>query len=499
MRSDSIIRVDAIYARQSIDKADSISVESQIDFCKYETRGGRYKVFSDKGYSGKNIDRPGFQQMLKEIRAGNIGRVICYKLDRCSRSILDFTSLMEEFQKYGVEFISCTEKFDTSTPMGRAMLNICIVFAQLERETIQQRVTDAYHSRSKKGFYMGGKVPFGFHLVPCDIEGKRSACYEADATETQILRFMYEEYVRSEASLGDVILALKEAGISNPRRSDGRWVRSHIGRMLANPIYVKADMDVFYFFRKQGVQICNPPEDFVGTNGCYLYRKKDGICSLVLAPHGGIISSDIWLRCRKKHTSTAKSTSCKTQSSWLVGKLRCACCGCTLTISTTRKNNGRVYQYIVCPQSYGSQCCCSGLRGWKLDTAESIMSQLLKKRVKAEFSQLKQNTSRSPERNALNIRITQLQCEIEKAAAKALKSGEALLPYLNQHVENLERKKSELLRCLENNRTEIKKEVTPDYDFLWEKMSVKDKAELVQRMIACIQLSDTTVHVIWNL
>ena len=125
----------------------------------------------DKGYSGKNTDRPEFQKLLGEIRKGRVRRVIVYKLDRISRSILDFAvivykldrisrsildfaNMMELFQEYDVEFVSSTEKFDTSTPMGRAMLNICIVFAQLERETIQKRVTDAYYSRCLKGFHM---------------------------------------------------------------------------------------------------------------------------------------------------------------------------------------------------------------------------------------------------------------------------------------------------------------------------------------------------------
>ena len=136
-------RIDAIYARQSVDKKDSISIESQIEFCKYELKGGNCKEYTDKGYSGKNTDRPKFQELVRDIKRGLIAKVIVYKLDRISRSILDFANMMELFQQYNVEFVSCTEKFDTSTPMGRAMLNICIVFAQLERETIQKRVTDA--------------------------------------------------------------------------------------------------------------------------------------------------------------------------------------------------------------------------------------------------------------------------------------------------------------------------------------------------------------------
>ena len=150
-------RIDAIYGRQSIDKKDSISIESQFEFCRYELKGGEGKEYKDKGYSGKNIDRPDFQRLLGDIKARLIKRVVVYKLDRISRSIVDSAKLMEIFKQYNVEFVSCTEKFDTSTPMGRAMLNICIVFAQLERESIQMRVTDAFYSRCAKGYYMRGR------------------------------------------------------------------------------------------------------------------------------------------------------------------------------------------------------------------------------------------------------------------------------------------------------------------------------------------------------
>ena len=155
-------RIDAIYARQSVDKKDSISIESQIEFCKYELKGGNCKEYKDKGYSGKNTERPQFQQLMQDIESGLVRKVVVYKLDRISRSILDFAKMMDFFQKYEVEFVSSTEKFDTSTPMGRAMLNICIVFAQLERETIQKRVQDAWYSRCQRGFKMGGKTPTDF-------------------------------------------------------------------------------------------------------------------------------------------------------------------------------------------------------------------------------------------------------------------------------------------------------------------------------------------------
>ena len=180
------IREDCIYARQSVDRKDSISIESQIDFCKYELKGGNCRVFKDKGYSGKNTDRPEFQKLLGEIRKGKVRRVIVYKLDRISRSILDFANMMELFQEYDVEFVSSTEKFDTSTPMGRAMLNICIVFAK--------RVTDAYYSRCLKGFHMSGQAPYGYQLEPTVVEGIRTKKMVADPVAADHVRLMFEMY-----------------------------------------------------------------------------------------------------------------------------------------------------------------------------------------------------------------------------------------------------------------------------------------------------------------
>ena len=172
--------VDFIYARQSVDKEDSISIESQIELCLREVGNNQHKVFRDKGYSGKNTERPDFQEMMAEVRAGGVGRIIVYRLDRISRSVLDFANVISELQKYGVEFVSITERFDTSTPIGKAMLMIVMVFAQLERETIQQRVIDAYRSRSRKGFYMGGRVPYGYELENIVMDGIKTCRGPAD-------------------------------------------------------------------------------------------------------------------------------------------------------------------------------------------------------------------------------------------------------------------------------------------------------------------------------
>jgi len=188
------------------------------------------------------MERPHFQELLQDIQKGLVRKVVVYKLDRISRSILDFANMMELFQKYNVEFVSSTEKFDTSTPMGRAMLNICIVFAQLERESIQQRVTDTYHSRSLKGFRMGGKAPYGFHTEPVKMDGINTKKLVPNPDEAKHVRLMFKMYAQPETSYGDIVRYFAEHGIKD-------FSRPALANILCNPIYVQADLDIYEFFK----------------------------------------------------------------------------------------------------------------------------------------------------------------------------------------------------------------------------------------------------------
>lgn len=116
--------MNAIYARQSIDKKDSLSIEGQIAECR-KFAGEDAKVFKDKGYSGKNIKRPAFTELMKAVEAGTVKKIFVYRLDRFSRSIADFSRLWETLSVNGVEFNSATENFDTATPIGRTDAYCC--------------------------------------------------------------------------------------------------------------------------------------------------------------------------------------------------------------------------------------------------------------------------------------------------------------------------------------------------------------------------------------
>ena len=233
--------MDAIYARQSVDKADSLSIQGQIDLCRREADEDA-RVYQDKGFSGKNTNRPDFQRMMEDVEKGLIQKIVVYRLDRLSRSITDFGKLWDILKKHGVEFVSINETFDTSTPMGRAMLNIIMVFAQLERETTAERVRDNYYQRAKLGSWPGGPAPYGFsigrlpgadgYLVPTLVPDKNMETVER----------IFTAYAAGETSLGSVARSLNSQGIPAPKRAT--WDNVTLSRILHSPLYVMADEDI---------------------------------------------------------------------------------------------------------------------------------------------------------------------------------------------------------------------------------------------------------------
>ena len=168
----------AIYVRRSVSDRDkgnnSLSIDSQKEDCKKSLeKGEKFRIYCDDGKSGKDIaHRPAFQQMMADAKDGLISRVVVKKYDRFSRNMREYLNISDELDKLGVAVISLMEKFNTATKDGRMMRNNLLNFAEFERETIAERVTDAYITRSEeKGYYQGGKVYYGY-------EPQRSSCRE---------------------------------------------------------------------------------------------------------------------------------------------------------------------------------------------------------------------------------------------------------------------------------------------------------------------------------
>lgn len=158
----------AIYSRKSKANDKGESIGNQVEMCRNYINANapgeehEFLIYEDEGFSGKNTKRPEFLRMMQDAKKKRFQQVVVYRLDRISRNIVDFMTITEKLQSSGIGFISINERFDTTTPMGRAMMQIAAVFAQLERETIAERVQDNMLMLSYTGRWLGGKTPFGF-------------------------------------------------------------------------------------------------------------------------------------------------------------------------------------------------------------------------------------------------------------------------------------------------------------------------------------------------
>ena len=490
-------RIDAIYGRQSIDKKDSISIESQFEFCRYELKGGEAKEYKDKGYSGKNIERPDFQRLLQDIRLGLIKRVIVYKLDRISRSIVDFAKLMELFKQYDVEFVSCTEKFDTSTPMGRAMLNICIVFAQLERESIQMRVQDAFYSRCTKGYYMRGRTPYGFDTEPIVMDGIKTKKLVENA-EMDFAELMFQMYAEPGNSYGDITRYFVKHSI---KVYDKALQRGFISKLLRNPVYVQADMDIYEYYKAQGVKIESPPEMFTGDNSCYLYQGREGEEQiLVIAPHQGRISSQLWLTVQRKLSqNTSFQNGRKCHNTWLAGKIKCGRCGYAL--AALRAQNG--VTYLRCKQR-AENGSCEGAGTLTAQSMEAfVYGEMVKKMQKFHTLKGGKEQSYNPKLTAARVALAKTESEIEKLLDTLSGANPLLLQYANNRIEELDAERQKQLRLVAdltaNSVSASQIDSITGYLDDWESVSFDDKRKVVDILISQIDATSEEVVIHWKI
>ena len=151
---------------------------------------------NDGGYTGANMDRPALRRLLADIEAGKIDCVVIYKVDRISRSLLDFVKIMETFERHNVSFVSVTQAFNTATSMGRLILNVLLSFAQFEREMISERTRDKIAATRRKGKWSGGMPILGYTVVQTKLV--------VDDGEADLVRQIFEVYLEHQSLLAVV-------------------------------------------------------------------------------------------------------------------------------------------------------------------------------------------------------------------------------------------------------------------------------------------------------
>ncbi len=237
----------AVYVRKSTEHGldqKFNSLQNQEEACKSYIASqafngwGYYKTFADGGISGGTMERPSLQEMLEEIRLGKIQIVVVYKVDRLSRSIVDFHKMMTEFKKYDCDFVSITQAFDTSNSMGKLTLNMLLSFAQFEREVSSERVRDKIAATKAKGLWTGGSMVIGYDVVDRKIV--------PNAAELPLINEIFQKYLQAD-SMKEVLEWLVAKGVKTKHWKSIHTKREHGGeeiylsylhRMLRNPIYI---------------------------------------------------------------------------------------------------------------------------------------------------------------------------------------------------------------------------------------------------------------------
>ena len=274
----------AIYSRKSVLTGRGESIENQVELCRSYlaahypgVRPEEVAVYEDEGFSGKDFQRPQFRRMLEDIRRARPEALVCYRLDRVSRSVGDFADLIRRLEGWGVAFLCIRERFDTSTPMGKAMMYIASVFAQLERETIAQRVRDNMCLLARTGRWLGGTTPTGFRAertAEVIVDGRaRTACrLVPDPAEWGRAAAIFRLFLARQ-SLSGLSRALAEEGIT--ARTGRPFSLPGLRELLQNPVYCAADGDAWDYFAALGADLCFPRADCDGRRGLLAYQKRD--------------------------------------------------------------------------------------------------------------------------------------------------------------------------------------------------------------------------------
>ena len=385
----------AIYSRKSKYTGKGESVENQIQLCReYAIKHlgaveSDIAVYEDEGFSGGNIKRPEFQKLLQDIGHKKISTLICYRLDRISRNVADFSGILELLIQNNVDFVSIRESFDTSTPMGKAMVYISSVFAQLERETIAERIRDNMYELAKTGRWLGGAAPLGFeskqiNFTDEDGKNRRYNILSTLQEEKTVVQTLFKEFLK----LGSISKVQKFAYTHGLKSRNGKDFHINcLKTLLANPVYCVADKNVYKYLSDKGVEIFSPKSEFKGKYGlsCYNKTSKDNKkitrpkdyseWIIAVAKHEGIVSSNYWIKAQNiiANNKDKAIRQVRNPKALLSGLLFCKHCGSHLRPkyhnSKGTSDDDRIFYYIceMKERSKKTRCEVDNISGNYLD------------------------------------------------------------------------------------------------------------------------------------
>ena len=275
--------------------------------------------YDDGGCSGGSIQRPALQQLLADIEAGTVDCVVVYKVDRLSRSLLDFARIIERFQRHGVSLVSVTQQFNTTSSMGRLTLNVLLSFAQFEREIISERTRDKMAAARRKGRRLGGVPVLGYDVQPTDKQ------LVVNTEEAEQVRAMYELYLQHRG-LVPVLRQIQRRGWRTKR-----WVTNKGIELGGSP------------FTKSGLHRLLRNVTYTG--------KVSYKGALYEGQHDAVVGAQLWQRVQEVLRDNYRAGAREGRNRYgalLQGLLRCTPCGTGMGHTCTQKKDGKRYRYYVC-------------------------------------------------------------------------------------------------------------------------------------------------------
>ncbi len=391
-----------IYSRKSVDTGKGESVENQIEMCRQYikakfpgTKDEDCVIFEDEGFSAKNTCRPQFQKMLRQMKTNKPDFLVCYRLDRISRNVSDFAALVEHLNQRGIAFLCIREEFDTSKPMGKAMMYIASVFAQLERETIAERVRDNMLMLARSGRWLGGTAPTGYTSEKTQdifIDGKiKTACKLKECTaELQTVKLIFRKFLAYK-SLSGVSKDLMRQGIAS--RNGKYFTPTGLKALLQNPVYCAADKAALDYFSARHADVCFSEQDCSGQHGLLAYNKRDYRKKhaprqsmekwiIAVGRHKGLVPGEDWVTVQQILQNNRPTGNRPANShngyALLSGLIYCGNCGRRM-FAKKRSGTGRegLFDYLCSGKLHGgtSLCSCQNLGG--VETDKAIWTHLL--------------------------------------------------------------------------------------------------------------------------
>ncbi|HRT93994.1 MAG TPA: recombinase family protein [Planctomycetota bacterium] len=432
----------AVYTRKSTDEGleqDFNSLDAQRECAEAYIMSQRSEGwvalpdrYDDGGFSGGNMERPALQRLLGDIELGKVDCVAVYKVDRLSRSLLDFARIIEVFDQHGVSFVSVTQQFNTATSMGRLILNVLLSFAQFEREMIAERTRDKMHAARRKGKWIGGFPPLGYDVDP---NGGRLVVNPSEAEQVREIFRLYLDY----QSLGQVAQLLNARGWTSKswttrkgKRHDGHpWDKSRLFRLLTNAVYV----------------------------GKVAFKGE-----MLGGEHEAIIPECDWQRARELLDHNGRNGGADVRNRYgalLKGLLRCAACDAPMTHAYTRKGN-KLYRYYVCSKAQE--------KGWKACPTRSVSAGQIEQFVVARIRDIVKDPAL----------VAQTLATLGEERADAIEALRQEASRIKGDLQRLQNEKRSLITAAAND------EVTGK--------ALAEKLKGLQERLACVERRQTEVN-----